>query len=317
MYFRFAAMFTVLVGAVALGYLARRKWNVSPDMAASLMTAELTFFHWFITMMIVWNMHLSRDIIMLPIIGGLLLLLCTGVSLAVAGPLKMTYKSKATFVLAGALSNLGYTGGAFVCFAVFGAPGLALAQIYIVFWIIIVYLLFFPVVRRIEKPDNNGRLFALKDMLDPRLLSIPAVIAGLALNFSGLKRPEFIADYYIVDIFVYAASGLSFFAIGLRLSFSRLGDYVPLYFLLGAVKFILTPLMAWLLLVGCGLAGFHLSGLPAKVVLVQSLTPAAVVMVTLSNVFKLDGQMGSALWVVNTAAFVFVVVPVLFLLLLA
>jgi hypothetical protein len=35
-------------------------------------------------------------------------------------------------------------------------------------------------------------------------------------------------------------------------------------------------------------------------------------MVTMSNVFDLDGPLASALWVVTTAVFAIVVVPVLF-----
>ena len=49
-----------------------------------------------------------------------------------------------------------------------------------------------------------------------------------------------------------------------------------------------------------------------SVVMVQSICPTAVAMVMMSNVFDLDSRLGSALWVVNTATFAVVVVPVLF-----
>ena len=120
------------------------------------------------------------------------------------------------------------------------------------------------------------------------------------------------SKFHIIDIFVYIASSLSFFAIGLRVKLSRLKNYINLYFPLAAVKFILTPAAAFLIIWLLALTGRNLDGLVEKVIIVLSATPSAVLMVTMSNVFDLDGPLASALWVVTTAAFAAIVVPVLF-----
>jgi predicted permease len=62
------------------------------------------------------------------------------------------------------------------------------------------------------------------------------------------------------------------------------------------------------------LAGQNLNDMVQKVIIVLSATPSAVLMVTMSNVFDLDGPLASALWVVTMAIFVTIVVPVLFFL---
>jgi predicted permease len=61
------------------------------------------------------------------------------------------------------------------------------------------------------------------------------------------------------------------------------------------------------------LTGQNPSGSIQNVIIVLSAAPSAVLMVTMSNVFDLDGPLASALWVVTTAVFVVVVVPVLFI----
>jgi predicted permease len=87
-----------------------------------------------------------------------------------------------------------------------------------------------------------------------------------------------------------------------------------LYFLVAAIKFILTPAAALLLIALLTLAGQNLNSTVQKVIIILSATPSAVLTVTMSNVFDLDGPLASALWVVTMAIFVAVVVPVLFLL---
>jgi predicted permease len=145
------------------------------------------------------------------------------------------------------------------------------------------------------------------------MLAIPAIITAIILNLTGLKQPAFITKFHIVDILVYIASSLSFFAIGLQVKLSRLKNYITLYFPLAAVKFILAPAVAFLLITLLAMAGQRLEGLVQNVIMVLAATPSAVLMVTMSNVFDLDGPLASALWVVTTAVFVLIVVPVLFL----
>jgi predicted permease len=81
-----------------------------------------------------------------------------------------------------------------------------------------------------------------------------------------------------------------------------------------AVKFILKLAMALLIIALLNLAGQNLNNMVRKVIIVLSATPSTVLMVTMSNVFDLDGPLASALWVVTMAIFVAIAVPVWFLL---
>jgi predicted permease len=310
---RLAGMFTVLIGGLVAGYLASSRFGVPEHLAKKIMTAVLVSFNWLIALLVIWRMQLSRQLIWLPIVGLCLMLISTALSAGLFHPLKLDRRSRLTLILAGGLSNRGYTGGAFVCYALFGADALALANIYLIFCLPAAYLVFLPFlkVRELRIKDSNAG-FRLNQMLDPRCLVIPAIVIAIILNLTNVKTPDFVLKFHIIDVFVYTASSLLFFAIGLQVKLSRLKNYINLYFPLAAVKFILTPAAAFLIIWLLTLTGRNLDSLVEKVIIVLSATPSAVLMVTMSNVFDLDGPLASALWVVTTAAFAAIVVPILF-----
>jgi predicted permease len=309
-------MLAILVGGLVSGYLASNRFGLPERFAKKIMTIVLVCLNWPIALFVIWPMQLTGQLIWLPIVGVVLMLTITAISTTLFSFFKLDRRSRLTLMLAGALSNMGYTGGAFVCYALFGATGLAMANLYPAFWIPTVYLTFFPLlkIQELRIKDSKAK-FRLSKVLDFRFLVLPAVIAAIVLNLTDVESPAFIAKFHIIDILVYIASGLSFFAIGLRVKLSRLKNYISLYFPLAAVKFILTPALALLIIWLLTLTGQNLTGLVKKVIIVLSATPSAVLMVTMSNVFDLDGPLASALWVVTTAIFAAIVVPVLFFIL--
>ncbi len=311
---RLISMFVVLLAGLTSGYLAANRLPLHQKFAKKIMTLVLVCFNWPIALLVIWNAHLTAQFIWLPIAGLILMLTSTAISAALFSFFKLDPTSRLTLILAGGLSNVGYTGGAFVCYALFGMTGLALANIYLLLVLPTFYLIYLPLLKVREMRTQNRRTkLRLNFLLDSRMLAIPAIITALILNLTGLKQPAFITKFHTVDILVYIASSLSFFAIGLQVKLSRLKNYMTLYFPLAAVKFILAPAVALLLITLLALAGQRLEGLVQNVIMVLAATPSAVLMVTMSNVFDLDGPLASALWVVTTAVFVLIVVPVLFL----
>jgi predicted permease len=312
---RLVSMLAVLVVGLVSGFLASNRFGLPEHLAKKIMTIVLVCFNWLIALLVIWPMHLSRQLIWLPIAGVILMLTSTAFSAGIFYFLEPDQRSRLTLILAGGLSNTGYTGGAFVCYALFGMAGLAMANIYLLLCWPIFYLIYLPLlkVRELRKEDRNTKL-KLDFLLDFRMLATPAIIAAIILNLTNVKSPAFIARFHIIDILVYIASSLSFFSIGLRVKLSRLKNYINLYFPVAAVKFILTPAVALSIIALLALTGQNLDGLVQKVIIVLSAAPSAVLMVTMSNVFDLDGPLASALWVVTMVMFVVIVVPLLFFL---
>jgi len=310
---RLTGMVMVLVGGLLSGYLAGNKLHISERWARKIMTVVLLFFNAPIAVMVIWRMRLTAELIWLPVIGLALMLTVAAISTGLFSFFALERTSRLTLILAAALSNLGYTGGAFVCYVLFGCEGLAMANLYLVLWLPTVYLVFFPLLKMHDlRPDRAGNALTVKSLLDYRMLPFPGVITAIILNLTDVGYPQFIWRLHIVDILVFTASSLAFFSIGLRVKLYRLRKFFSLYLPLAAVKFVLTPVVAFLLIQLLGLAGQSLTIGVRNVIMVLSVTPSAVLMVTMSNVFDLDGPLASALWLVTNAGFAAVVVPVLY-----
>lgn len=310
---RLAGMFAVLIGGLFCGYYSANRLRIREDLAKKIMTFVLICFNAPIALMVIWKMNLTKQLIWLPITGTALLLTTIVVSAAVFNFFDLSRRRRMTLILAASLSNLGYTGGAFVCYALFGFEGLARANLYIVLWIPTVYLIFFPMLKIQEirtGPDRHS--FSLKRFLDLRMLPVFGVITAVTLNLSEVSFPRVISDLHIIDIFVYTGSSLAFFSIGLRVKISRLRKYLGFCIYISTVKFIVSPVVAILLVGLIQLCGYSLTGLVKSVIMIESVTSCAVLMVTMSNVFDLDGPLASALWVVTTCVFAAIVVPILF-----
>ena len=125
---RLASMLAVLVGGLISGYLASNRFNSPERFAKKIMTAILVSFNWLIALLVIWRMQLTSQLTWLPIVGVVLMVTITILSAGLFYSLEPDRKSRLTLILAGGLSNTGYTGGAFVCYALFGMAGLALAH---------------------------------------------------------------------------------------------------------------------------------------------------------------------------------------------
>lgn len=309
---RFIGMAAVLFLGVLLGYIVGRGLEKTEVLAKRIMIFVMVFLSWPILFFVVWKMDLSLQLIYLPVICSFMMIIMTGLSAVVFFIHKLPFDSHATITLAGGLNNMGYTGGGFVCYALFGLAGLGISQIYIIAFPIITFMILVPTIKVIQAKALKSTLSVSKIIFDYRLISVPIIIFALLLNLLNTKPPEWIFTFHLIDILIYTAAALAFFAIGIRVTLTHLRNFINLYLTLAAVKFLLAPLVALILMYILKLMGNELQSLSRNVVLVQVLSPTAVAMVVLANIFDLDSRLASAVWVANTAIFIVVVMPILY-----
>ena len=313
---RIAGMFIVLVGGLITGHSVATKLTLPDLWARRIMTFVLISFDWIIVLLVIWRMDLTRQLFWVPVVGVVLMLTIVGLSAVIFSFFKLQRKSFLSIILTAGLSNLGFTGGAFIAYIFLGIPALAIANIYLVLWLPVVFFIFFPLLKlnELRIVDSNAKL-DIRTFLDIRFIILPAMAAALYLNLTNVQFPQFVNKLRIIDILVYVASALAFFAIGLQVNLSRLKNYTRLYFPLSAVKFILTPVVALLLLWTLALMGCELTDLMKKVILIMALTPTAIFAVAMSNIFDLDGPLASAIWLVTHGIFIILIIPLLFFIL--
>ena len=222
-------------------------------------------------------------------------------------------RERSLFALAGGVGNNGFTMGAFVLYLLYGEPGMALANVYILLFMPVVVLVMYPLARRHSgaRPQESLARLVLRNLLDWRSIGLPAVVAAMALSALEVPRPAWIASWRVVDILVYVFTPLAFFGIGLRLHLSRV---LPLWRMIGGlalVRFPLAALAAVALAAATRWTPWPIEELRWNVYVIEGFVPSSVTMVAVANMFDLHPREASVLFVANTAMYLVLVLPVI------
>jgi hypothetical protein len=308
---KFAFTAGVMVGSMAGGYLCRRlKW-VDERVGERLMTFVAVFGYPAVGFLSVWGTRLQPGDLLLPIMALAHTVLMTFLALGVARGLTSDRREQGLFAVAGGLGNNGFTMGAFVIYLLRGEQGMGVANLYFLFFILPVVLVMYPLARHFaaEKPSGSLAALMVRSLFDWRSIGLPFTLAAVWLSYAGVPRPAQISSWHLLDVLVYGITPLAFFGIGLRLHGSKV---LPMWKLLTGLAFVRFGLA---LALGLGLAWLtHLTpwpftGLRWEVFIIEAFVPTAVTMVAVANMFGLCPREASVLFVVNTAAYLVLILP--------
>jgi predicted permease len=309
---KFAGMVGLVVAASATGYVGRLFNWCAERHAQRLTWLAMVYVMPLVSLLPVWNLRMGWQDAWLPVQCVLVTFICLGLGLAAARMHRLSPQDTGAYSYAAAHSNMGVTMGGFVCLALFGEKGLALTLIYVTLWTLIMFGFFFPLAGAFAgRPVRFGMANFLGSLLDIRCVSLPAIVLGLALNFSGVGRPGWIERWHVVDVLVCINNTVMFFVIGLTLHLSRLKDHIGECVSLAAIKFIAAPVAALGLVTLVQAAGVHLDRLRIDVMLVEAAMPTAVFAVVAANLYGLNARLASLLFVINTGVFLAIVLPVI------
>lgn len=263
----------------------------------------------------IWIVRINDPgLIALPFIGFFALLAGGLLALGAARILKLEPKKTGALFCCGSFTNIGSI-GALVCFVFLGEAGFALVPIYKLFEDVSYYAIGFPIAKYYSGAKENDDRVAtrLKGLLrDPFILTaVSSLIIGALLNLSGLERPAFygLANAVLVPL----ATILLLTSIGLALRFSRIGDYLRECVSVSLIKFVLVPVIIFMLAWTLGFGDMK-GALPLKVVIILSSMPVAFNALIPPSIYDLDLDLANSCWFVTTALLV-VVLPLLLLVL--
>ncbi|MDZ7373851.1 MAG: AEC family transporter [candidate division KSB1 bacterium] len=208
------------------------------------------------------------------------------VSAAVSGWFKLREQDAVAFRLASALFNVGNMGLQVVVFA-FGEQGLTYAAVMVVCHVLLT--------------NTVGVFVAARASLDRRqalrqVFALPAVYAialGFLLGHARVPLPPTLLRP--VELLGNAAIPVNTALLGLQLSRSRAAENVRLAAVVAGLRLLLAPALGAILL---RLMGF--SGLPLRVLLLQTAMPSAVYSSILSQRYEANAALASAAVLVST-----------------
>lgn len=294
---------------LSLGFLARRQGFLKEERGKFLFLIGMIFFESPIVVLILWKLTLNRDYLYLPLLGFSLVLFAGLTGFGFAKKLFREKKEQGAMVLASALSNQGFLLGGFICFLFFGQEGYALSVVYILYFHFTIFFICFPVARYFSSSETISLLKMIRNTLfDIRSLPMLALIFGVLLNLLNVPFSEQLTG--ILDFVIPFTTFYFMFSIGLQLRLEFSYFFRREAYIIWLIKFILTPLLAYLIILYTGM-----KGLVAKIIFIESFTPAAAYSIMISTLFDLDKALASRLFVTSTLFFLFIIFPIVVFLL--
>jgi hypothetical protein len=284
-----------------------KKFIASPDqLARRIVLINLCMFDPIIILWTVWGLHISKELIYLPLSGLCIVILGFLAGFLFAWPLKLPPKSHGTFVITSSLSNHGFTLGGYICYLLIGEQGLALSYIFLLYFVFYLFLFIFPYARCVQASEEQISIkqLIISSFINVRNIPLYTTIFAIFLKKYHITRPTI--DFHI-EYFLLISISIYYFSLGLTYSISQQISYKKPHIILIIIKFMISPLIAlvltWVL---------PLDTTMQSVVIIESFMPVAILSVVVSIIFDLDTRMASNLFVWNTIVFLLFIFPLIY-----
>jgi hypothetical protein len=292
----------IIVLSMTGGYLSRRLGWLKESSARPIMTGVILFGYGPISFLAIWAGQLTREEVFLPILAAAHVLIVIALGAVVARAVTRNRPTVGVFALASGAGNTGVTMGGLLAFILFGEAGLRLASIYCIMWMPAMVFVMYPFARHFSRAGGRmslGRLM-LRSCLDWRSAGVPLAVAAMVLAGCGVKRPEAVRTFHVVDVLILGTTLFAYFSIGLRLHAGRVWRIVRPIAGLQVVRHGVSAGVA----AGLALAAPWATGSVIwRVFLLESVMPTAITVVAIANMFHLKPRTASALFVADTVLF--------------
>lgn len=297
------------VASLWAGYFARKHEWIREEVSRAVHWHTVVWVWSLVSMISLWRAPLGQGDMWLVLIS---LLTVAGAAFAVipmAKALGCTREQVGVLSVAAGGGNLGFTMGAYICYSLLDpgeiALGIAIAFVSVmqVFSIILLY----PVARHFsprEASDMSLPRLIITSIFDVRSMPLFAALAGQLLGILGPEAPKQIGTWHIIDVLFYMGSFGGYFGIGLRLRLGgSLKGFARPHAILASIKFLLLPVLSWVLLWLIARTGRPVTAVAHEVVMIEAFMPTAIQTVMIANLFHLDTRLASAIWLWNTVLF--------------
>jgi len=287
--------FVILVPFI-LGFLKKDSFPQKTKIINRIVLTNLTVFEPPIIFWSIWGLKLDRQFIILPIAGFTIVVMGFIFGKLLLFKKKIQTSKRKTFLISSSLANHGFTLGGFFSYILLGEKGLALASIFIIYFMPYTFLFIFNYA-------NGSKNFAefKQNFLSKKNMPLYAIIAGLTINLLGIKRPSF---YFPTNILLLISISLYYFTLGLNFYIDKISSEKIYNLFLILIKFLLIPGFTFLILIN-----LNIQKEIKEIIFIESIMPAAIYSVITTILYKLEKELAANMFVINTLFFLFIVMP--------
>ncbi|HPD21540.1 MAG TPA: AEC family transporter [Desulfomonilia bacterium] len=297
-------LFQLMIIVPFLGGMAlKRHISSARDLTRMLIRLNLILIEPLIVLWSIWGLSLDWNMAVLPFSGLLLVAAGMATGRLMLPGLRLSERSRATFLISSSIANHGFTMGAFLCFLFLGERGLGLAFLFLSYFMIYIFTVIFPYARSVSRPDGSMPGVTAY-LLDIQNMPLAAVVSALVLQLFHVQRPG--VDFPVNTLMMISIA-VYYFSLGMSFETSRVLSFLRENVALSLNRFLILPAITLGVLAMVNL-GEHVEA----VIAIQSFMPVAIYSVVASVLFDLDKELASNLFVFNTLFFLLIVLPLLF-----
>ncbi|HNU91610.1 MAG TPA: hypothetical protein PKO25_07035 [Spirochaetota bacterium] len=301
----FISLQFMIVAPFAAGWFLRRRFEHPADFTRKLILTNLMTVEPALVLWSTWGLSLDAGLAALPLAGLLLATVGWALGVPAARFLGLKGKRRTVFHITSSLANHGFTMGGFVCFMLMGERGLALAFIFTAYFMPFVFLVVFPYAGA-SRSEGAGVAGLVRDFArNPGNMPLYAILISAALHAAGVRRPD---AAFPLGALIAVSMSVYYFTLGMSFRPGELRSTAREHACVALLKFALIPAITALCL-----CAIPLDPAVRAVIQVQAFMPAAVYSVISAVLYDLDAPFASGIFVVNTVAFLSLVLPAIFL----
>lgn len=219
-------------------------------------------------------------------------------------------------VVAAAISNTGFTLGAYLCYLMYerGEDALGYGATWGALNVFGLVLVVYPIVRRygeLDEPGVSNARMILRSFTTLPAMPMYGALVGWGLAIAKVPRPAFISDFHVMDVLTFIVCVGSYFGIGLTIRLGETLQYLRGHMLVAVASFIVGPAVMGLMILLTRATARPIDPFGGEVLFVLSFMPAGVSTVLVANIFHLDARMAGNVWLWNTVGFLVVGLPIM------
>lgn len=310
MQLRLLFVFTDMILPLAVGYFLHKKGILSDAANNLIIKANIIFFITLLALLSFWILPLSPSVLILPAFGIILTIVPALFAKIFFVRSYSDILDQGSYMMSAMLANIGTLGG-LCAFILYDEIGYAVIQLVAMLQNMMFILICLPLAKyyraKADLTSAEAHVKFSRDMfLTWNQLGVVGMIAGLALNFFGVPRPEALGT--IFQVLIHVSAWFALLPVGYLMNFQKAKPWYRRALSLVPLHFVMLPLAIYF---------------PARILfdepmvinilLLAAAAPSAINAVLAARINRLNVDFTIASFLMTTAIFLLVLFPLFFL----
>lgn len=301
-YFRIIFVFIDLVLPLVTGYYLKKTGHMHDKNCNLMMKINVVGLCTFLTFLSFWALHLSKQLLWLPVLGILFTILPGILGAATFARSFSDYLERGAYIVSCMLSNLGVLAG-LSAFILYGEAGYAYVQLVATPQNMLLVILCFPIAQyyaaKQQATEAKTRIkLSFREMfLTKNQIPLLGMLAGILLQLNGVARPAILETVF--KNMVHFGAWFALLPVGYLIDFGRASEYYHRVLSQLFLRFFILPVFFYFLM-----NNFFTDQVLLGTILLCAAAPTGINAVIAAQMYSLKVDLTIASFLTSTAVYI-------------